>query len=89
MKRLEEECSQKGKLKHFERLKNFLVGDHAGATYADVAEKLSITEGAAKMAAHRLRVRYRELLRVEIAGTVSSPEEVDDEIGQLFAMLEN
>lgn len=88
MNRLEAECAQTGKEKQFEQLKGFLIGDHAGRTYAAVAEELNMTEGAAKMAAHRLRVRYRELLRDQIAGTVPGPRDVDDEIRELFATLE-
>lgn len=88
MQRLEQECVRSGKREQFERLKGFLVGDHAGVTYAAAARELGITEAAAKMAAHRLRVRYRQLLRDEMAGTVSGPGEVEDEIRQLFATLE-
>jgi RNA polymerase sigma-70 factor (ECF subfamily) len=54
---------------------------------ADAAADLGLSEGAVKTAAHRLRRRYRELLREEIAQTVASPEEVDDEIRSLFAAL--
>ncbi len=46
-----------------------------------------MTEGAVKVAAHRLRRRYRELLREEIARTVPSPDEIEDEIRYLFACL--
>ena len=46
-----------------------------------------MTESAAKVAAHRLRERYRELLRAEIAETVEKPEDVEDEIRSLFAVL--
>jgi RNA polymerase sigma-70 factor (ECF subfamily) len=88
MKRLEAECAQSGKERQFEQIKGFLIGDHAGTTYAAVAGALNITEAAAKMAAHRLRRRYRDLLREEIAQTVAGPDDVDDEIRKLFATLE-
>jgi DNA-directed RNA polymerase specialized sigma24 family protein len=88
MQRLEQESVDAGKPQQFAELKNFLIGAHAGATYSDVAAKLGLTEAAAKMAAHRLRRRYRELLREEIAETVSGPEEVEDEIRNLFATLQ-
>jgi RNA polymerase sigma-70 factor (ECF subfamily) len=52
-----------------------------------VAERLGTTEGAARVAAHRLRRRYGELLRQEIAATVADPAQVDDEIRDLFAAL--
>jgi RNA polymerase sigma-70 factor (ECF subfamily) len=88
VQRLEQESIQSDKHEQFEQLKVFLIGEHSGTTYSEVAETLGTTEAAAKMAAHRLRRRYRELLRAEIAETVSSPEEVDDEIHKLFATLE-
>jgi RNA polymerase sigma-70 factor (ECF subfamily) len=87
MQRLEEEFAARGKGEQFGRLKCFVIGDHAGAGYADVAAALGITEAAAKMAAHRMRQRYRQLLREEIVQTVAGPEEVDDEIRSLFAAL--
>ena len=55
--------------------------------YAEIATRLGTTEGAVKVAVHRLRQRYREVLRAEIADTVASPEEVEDEIRNLFAAL--
>ena len=64
------------------------MGEHAGATYAEVGRKLGMTEAAAKMAAHRMRRRYRDLLREEIPETVSGPDEVEDEISKLFATLQ-
>src|SRR5205807_2385117 len=88
MQRLEGEVVQSGKAKQFEELKGFLIGEHAGETYLDIATRLGVTEAAAKMAAHRMRRRYRELLREEIAETVTEPEEVDDEICKLFDVLQ-
>ena len=88
MKRLTDEFDRAGKTKQLDCLKGFLMGDHAGMTYADAAAILDTTEEAAKKAASRMRHRYRELIRDEIAQTVSSPEEVDDEIRNLFAVLE-
>ena len=88
MERLENEFVQRGKAKQFQHLSGFIIGEHSGATYRDVAAKLNITEAAAKMAAHRMRRRYRRLLREEIAQTVDGPDDVDDEIRNLFATLE-
>jgi RNA polymerase sigma-70 factor (ECF subfamily) len=88
LQRLEEESVQAGKPKQFEELKGFLIGDHGGGTYSEVATRLGMTEAAVKMAAHRMRRRYRELLREEIAETVTGPEEVEDEIFKLFATLQ-
>ena len=85
MERLEGEYTRSGSLSQFERLKGFLVGQHAGTTYTAVASALGSTEAAVKMKAHRMRRRYRELLKQEIAQTVSCPDDVDDEIRALFA----
>jgi len=57
--------------------------------YVEIAARLGTSEGAVKVAVHRLRQRYRELLRAEIADTVASASEIDDEIRSLFAALAN
>jgi RNA polymerase sigma-70 factor (ECF subfamily) len=88
MLQLEGEHSQDGKARHFEELKGFLVGGHSGDTYRQAAGRLEISEVAARKAASRMRRRYRELLRGEIAQTVAGPEEVDDEIRNLFSTLQ-
>ena len=85
---LRQEFQAAGKGKLFEQLKGFLVGDSATATHADAAGKLGMSEGAVKVAAHRLRKRYRELLRQEVAQTVADDNEVEDEIRALFRSLE-
>ena len=72
---------------HFETLKHYLAGSPQRAGYAEAARALGISETNAKVAAHRMRKRYRELLRAEIAQTVERPEDVDDEIRDLFAVL--
>jgi len=71
--------------KQFAALKAFLTVGQDAIPYAEVAGKLGTTEGAVKVAVHRLRKRYRALLREEIAHTVASPAEIDDEIRHLFA----
>jgi RNA polymerase sigma-70 factor (ECF subfamily) len=71
----------------FDRLKQFLTAGREPAGYAEVAVTLGMTEGALKVAVHRLRRRYRELLRDEIAQTVASPEEIDEEIHYLLSCL--
>jgi RNA polymerase sigma-70 factor (ECF subfamily) len=88
MDRLEADFEQAGKAKQFDELKGFIIGDHAGTTYAQVAERLNMTEAAAKKSASRMRRRYGELLREEIAQTVAGADEVEDEIRNLFATLE-
>lgn len=71
----------------FDALKPCLVGDRQTQPYAALATKLGMTEGAVKVAVHRLRQRYRQLLREEIANTVANPGEVDEEMHHLFAVL--
>ena len=71
----------------FETLKPCLVGDRQAQPYAELAAKLGMTEGAVKVAVHRLRQRYRLLLREEIAHTVATPSEVDEEMHHLFTAL--
>ncbi len=88
MQRMENEFDGDGKSKQFQELKGFIIGDHAGTTYAQAAANLDMTEAAAKQAGSRMRRRYRELLREEIAQTVEGPGEVDDEIRNLFAILQ-
>jgi RNA polymerase sigma-70 factor (ECF subfamily) len=87
MQQLRREWTDEGKAKQFDVLKGYLVGDHEAITYAQAAAELNTTEAAAKMAAHRMRRRYRDLLRDEIAQTVCCSEDVDDEIRDLFSVL--
>jgi RNA polymerase sigma-70 factor (ECF subfamily) len=88
MNRLRDECvaARKGDL--FEKLKDYLTGDEAGKPYQQIAAELRMTEGAVKVAVHRLRRRFGEVVRAQILPTVDSPEEISDEIRQLFAALE-
>lgn len=82
--RVDYEAAHKGKL--FESLKTTLIGGEESA-HAEIAKNLGMSEGAVKVAAHRLRSRYREALRTEIAQTVASTEEVDTEWRDLMAAL--
>jgi len=84
--RLSSEFTTAGKTALFEELKVFLNGGKSGS-YAEAGVRLGMSEGAIKVAVHRLRLRYRELLKLEIANTVSSPEAIQDEIHNLFAAL--
>ncbi len=86
--RLRQEFDRVGKSAQYQALHRFIIADVAGATYAEVAAQLDMTEAAAKMAVSRMRRRYRELLREEISHTVATPEEIDDEIQNLFSALE-
>jgi DNA-binding transcriptional regulator LsrR (DeoR family) len=64
-----------------------LVGDHSGVAYAELAPHLGLSEAALTMSVQRLRRRYRELVREEIAHTVSGPAEIDEEMRHLFQVL--
>ncbi len=81
---LRQEFIGAGKQQLFEALKNTLTGDSSAEPYSQIAEKLSMTEQAVKVAVHRLRQRYKELLREEIAQTVATNDEIDDELRDLF-----
>jgi RNA polymerase sigma-70 factor (ECF subfamily) len=87
--RLREEFAARGKEQLFEGLRHHLVADSASTPYARSAAALGMTEGAFKVAVHRLRQRYRELLREAIAQTLETdaPEDVEEEIRQLFQAL--
>jgi RNA polymerase sigma-70 factor (ECF subfamily) len=87
LSRLRDEQSEAGKSKQFETLQPFLTMDSETANYADVASQLGMEVTAARMAAHRLRQRYRSLLREEIAHTVANAEEIEDELRHLFTAL--
>jgi RNA polymerase sigma-70 factor (ECF subfamily) len=85
--RLEEEFRDSGKGELFDHLKSSLLAEESGLRYAEVAGRLSMTESAVKQVVHRMRRRYRELFREEIAQTVARPAEVEDELKHLFAVL--
>jgi RNA polymerase sigma-70 factor (ECF subfamily) len=86
MEKLRNEFVQHGRPEHFERLKVFLLGQ-SDAPYAALAREMNTSEGALKVAIHRLRKRYRELFRQEIADTVADPAEVESELRYLAAVL--
>jgi RNA polymerase sigma factor (sigma-70 family) len=87
LKLLREEYTSQGKTALFEALKATLTGERSSLPYSELGSKLGMSEGAVKVAVHRLRQRYREILREEIAHTVASPPEIDEEIRALFAAL--
>jgi len=87
LRRLREEYAADGREKLFEQLKPTLTEASRTVRYAEIAARLETSEGAVKVAVHRLRQRYRELLRAEIADTVADPGEIEDEIRNLFAAL--
>jgi RNA polymerase sigma factor (sigma-70 family) len=84
--RLREDCIRHGRGEHFDRLKGFLL-ERGDAPYAAVAADLGMSEGALKVAIHRMRKKYRDFFRDEIADTVDSPDEVQGEIQYLLNAL--
>ncbi|HCN77743.1 MAG TPA: hypothetical protein DIT13_11190 [Verrucomicrobiales bacterium] len=85
MEKLRAEFAAKKDESTFDALKGTLSG--AETSREELAKKLGMSEGALKVAVHRLRQRYREVLRAEIAETVNSPGDVDDEMRHLVAVL--
>ncbi|MGC4051821.1 MAG: sigma-70 family RNA polymerase sigma factor [Paludibaculum sp.] len=83
---LREEFVRHGRLEHFNRLKACLQGDF-DVPYAELARQLETTEAALKVGIHRLRKRYRDLLRSEIANIVADPADIDEELRYLIAAL--
>jgi len=81
------ESIRQGKEAQFERLKGLLVGEDSEVGYRTLASELGTTEGALKVAIHRLRQRFRELLREEIAHTVADPREIGGELRELFTAI--
>ncbi len=84
---LRAEFAKRGKAHRFDKLQHFLAGKNDEETLAMAANELEMTEVAVKVALHRMRQRFGEILRAEIEQTVSTPEEVDAEIQQLFDVL--
>ena len=88
LKRLRVEQTTKGRSELFERLKPTLAGERVDGGYAAVADELSLSAVAVKVAAHRLKKRYGEMLLEEVSRTVSLPQEIEDELHHLFRALE-
>jgi len=87
MSRLSEECAAGGKSDLFGQVETFLSGEKGEACYADIAAALKMSEGALRVAVHRLRQRYGELVRAELEQTVSNTAEADEELQYLFRVL--
>ncbi len=87
MARLQSEYADTGRGELFAQLRACLTKDEAAPAYLELGERLHMTEAAVKMAVQRLRARYRELLRDEIAKTVAAPDTIEDEIRHLFAVF--
>jgi RNA polymerase sigma factor (sigma-70 family) len=87
MDRLEDEYRSAGNVVLFERLKALLIDEADRPSQAQIANELAMTENAVNQAFHRLRERYRQLLREEIAHTVMAPGDIEDELRHLIAVL--
>ena len=87
MAKLRVEFAGMGKAKHFEKMSAFLNGNPEAAGYEGLAAELGMSAGALRVAIHRMRRKYRNILRAEIAETVSTPEEIDEEIRFLLSAL--
>jgi len=85
--RVREEYTTSGRAQLFDELKVYVWGEHSNASYSEVATHLQLSEGAVKVAVHRLRQRFRDLLRAEIANTVADVSEVDQELRHLIAVI--
>jgi RNA polymerase sigma-70 factor (ECF subfamily) len=87
LQRLETEAAESGRTNLFRQIKGVLQGDRGQVPYAQLTPRLGMSEAALTMTVHRLRRRYRELVREEIAHTVSRPVEIDEEMRHLFRVL--
>ena len=87
LNRLEAEYQQERKLELFTALKQTLTGSRESQPYVELAAKLAMHEGAIKVAVHRLRKRYRDLIRAAIADTLDETQNIDDEMQHLFRAL--
>ena len=85
--RLRAEQEAAGKAAGFDRLRALLLGDKSEEGQAALAESLGLTPGALRLALHRLRLRFREIIRSEVAHTVANPADIDGEIRHLAAIL--
>lgn len=89
LSRLQQEYAVRSQSELFEHLRPFLAGEQDRGAYDSLEKSLNMSNGALRVAVCRLRQRYTELLRAEVAGTVSGPAEVDDEIHFLLAAVAN
>ena len=87
LNRLRNEFDSGGKTGRFDALKGFLIASNEAASYTELARQLGVAETGARSAVSRVRRRFRELMRDQIANTVSRPEEIDEEIRYLFEAL--
>lgn len=87
LRRLREECESRGRRRLFDLVSGYLAMDRADISYASIAQKVGVPETEVKRLLHRMRQRYRDLLRNEVANTVADPDDVDEEIRYLCSAL--
>jgi len=87
LRRLREACEEKGRLRLFNVLSDYLAAERADVSYAELSTKLGVPEPVVKKQLHNMRLRYRWLLRNEVTRTVEDPADVEDEIRYLCAVL--
>ena len=85
--RLRLEAVHAGKAAVFDQLQGCLLGERSDETYAEIGARVGLSQSAVKVTVHRLRQRYRQLLREEIAHTVAEPGEIEEELRYLFAVV--
>jgi RNA polymerase sigma factor (sigma-70 family) len=85
--RVQEEYARAGREDRFRQLEKFLPGEESDLTYAEAGARFGVAEGTLKSDVHRLKRRYRELLREEIAHTVAKPEDIEDELRHLIVVV--
>jgi RNA polymerase sigma factor (sigma-70 family) len=88
MSQLRAEAHEAAKGEHFDALTPYLTGDDSARSYAETATMLGSSEGAVKVAVHRLRRRFRDIVRQEILQTVSTPADIDDELRHLLSSVQ-
>jgi DNA-directed RNA polymerase specialized sigma24 family protein len=84
---LKQEMAGSEKENQFERLKGFLAAEAGPGDYARAAQKLGVADSSVPVLVHRMRQRYRQLVRAQVAQTVTSPAELDEEMRHLFDVL--
>ena len=87
LRRLGDECEKRGRRRVFDVLSSCLAAEREDVSYAKFAKTLGVPEATVKRLVHRLRERYRALLREEVAQTVEGPKEIDEELRYLCAVL--
>jgi hypothetical protein len=81
------ECVEEGRADFFEQVKPWLTGEAAHGDQAALADRCGMNANALKVAVHRLKRRFRQLLKAEVAGTLEDPGLVEAEMRDLFAAL--